>query len=107
MMSETVVHNKLVRDKILDIIAAAGKSHQSHIADDKEYQAAVYAKIIEEINEFKENPCIEEAADILEIVNSLFFYHGFRLEDIERARKDKEEKRGGFQKRIVLEKVIG
>lgn len=44
---------------------------------------------------------------IMEVVNSLFEYHGFRLEDIEKMREAKEAKRGGFQKRIMLERVIG
>ena len=104
-MASTIVHNKLVRDKILDIIAVAGKTYQAHIADDREYQEALYAKIIEELNEFKENPSIEEAADIMEVVNSLFEYNGFKLEDIEEMRKIKAAKRGGFQKRFVLDSV--
>ena len=104
-MSETIVHNKLVRDKILDIISASGKTYQAHIADETEYQNALYEKISEELNEFRENPCIEEAADIMEVVNSLFAYHGFRLQDIEAMRVEKGAKRGSFQKRIVLERV--
>ena len=106
-MASTIVHNKLVRDKILDIITVAGKTYQAHIADDREYHEALYAKIIEELNEFKENPSIEEAADIMEVVNSLFEYNGFKLEDIEEMRKIKAAKRGGFQKRFVLDSVTG
>lgn len=104
-MSETIIYNKLVRDNIPDIIAAAGKTYQVHIANDQEYQDALYGKIIEELNEFNETPCLEEAADIMEVVNSLFAYHGFSADDIEKVRASKAEKRGGFQKRIMLERV--
>lgn len=43
----------------------------------------------------------------MEVVNSLFEYNGFKLEDIEEMRKIKAAKRGGFQKRFVLDSVTG
>ena len=43
----------------------------------------------------------------MEVVNSLFEYNGFKLEDIEEMRQLKAIKRGGFQKRIVLDSVTG
>lgn len=43
----------------------------------------------------------------MEVVNSLFEYNGFKLEDIEERRKIKAAKCGGFQKRFVLDSVTG
>lgn len=43
----------------------------------------------------------------MEVVNSLFEYNGFKLEDIEEMRQLKAIKRGGFQKRFVLDSVTG
>lgn len=94
MMSKIIVHNKLVRDKILDIINAVGKKCKAHTADDKEYQYALYNKII------------EEAADIMEVVNSLFVHYDFSLNDVGNIRELKAEKGCGFQKRIKLKHII-
>ena len=56
--------------------------------------------------EFKSTPNAEEAADILEIVYALFNSYQLGINEIERSRVEKLYKRGGFDDRIILEKVI-
>lgn len=58
------IYNKLVRDKILEVIDESGKESSFHLANDKEYHEELLKKVIEELEEFKENPCEEEMADI-------------------------------------------
>lgn len=99
------VYNKLVRDKIPQIIKDSGKKSYCHIADEKEYLEALKDKINEEVEEFYETPCIEEMADILEVLGALADYHGFSKYEIEKARLEKNRKRGAFKNRIILEKV--
>ncbi|WP_028855973.1 nucleoside triphosphate pyrophosphohydrolase [Psychrilyobacter atlanticus] len=99
------IYNKLVRDRIPEIIKENGKKSHCHTADDKEYLVALKAKINEEVEEFYETPCIEEMADILEVLRALGDYYGFSEDEIERARLEKNRKRGAFKNRIILEKV--
>lgn len=104
-MSEKV-YNKLVRDKIPEIIAASGKKCITHIADTDEYRDFLFKKVAEEIEEFKETPNAEEAADIMEIVKAIFAEYGIDEGVIEDTRVNKYAKRGGFKDRIILEKVV-
>lgn len=98
-------YNKLVRDNIPDIISAKGEKVFSHIADQAEYELALYKKLIEETREFKAQPSAEEMADIMEVLSALAVFHTISEEDVIKAKKEKLEKRGGFSKRIILDKT--
>ena len=98
--------NKLVRDKIPEIIEESGKKAVIYIADDKEYLEKLYDKLIEEIEEFKENPSPEELADILEVCDAIRKYFNIDANEVEYIKKEKFEERGGFYKRIILKEVI-
>ena len=47
-----------------------------------------------------------ELADKLEIIRAMAEFSGFSLQDIIEESDRKKEKNGGFQKRLLLEKVI-
>jgi predicted house-cleaning noncanonical NTP pyrophosphatase (MazG superfamily) len=64
-------YNKLVRDKIPDIITARGEKAITHIAEDKAFEEALTAKLQEEVAEFLEKPSVEEAADVLEVIQAI------------------------------------
>ncbi|MDF2945353.1 MAG: phosphoribosyl-ATP pyrophosphohydrolase [Bacillales bacterium] len=103
------VHNKLVRDKILQIIEESGKDYSSIILDEKEYVLQLRKKLLEEIDEYlsakNDNEAIEELADILEVVNCLAKIHKVNPEKLEHVRKDKEDKRGSFKEKVFLIEV--
>ena len=99
-------YNKLVRDRIPEIIEESGKKAVIYIADDKEYLEKLYDKLIEEIEEFKENPSPEELADILEVCDAIREYFKIDANEVEYIKKKKFEERGGFYKRIILKEVI-
>jgi predicted house-cleaning noncanonical NTP pyrophosphatase (MazG superfamily) len=101
-----IVYNKLVRDKILEIIESSGKDFKYHIADEKEYENLLVKKLQEEVEEFTENPCVEEIADILEVIESLIDILGYSKEEVLEIKEKKKNDRGAFNKGIVLEKVI-
>ena len=105
-MVKEIKYDKLVRDKIPNIIETSGKICVSRIADEKEYRTKILEKVQEELMEFKSTPNTEEAADILEIVYALFNSYQLDINEIERSRLEKLNKRGGFEDRIILEKVI-
>lgn len=62
------VYNKLVRDKIPEIIKADGKECKTHILSKDEYIAALETKLNEEVAEYQEDKNLEEMADVLEVL---------------------------------------
>ncbi|HEK9099875.1 nucleoside triphosphate pyrophosphohydrolase [Bacillus pfraonensis] len=102
-------HNKLVRDRIPEIIKHNGKTPITRILNDKEYIEEVGKKIGEELTEYLEAESkdhkVEELADLLELINTLAQHEGVTLEDVEKIREQKAEQRGGFQERIFLVEV--
>lgn len=101
-----IIYNKLVRDKILEVIEKTGKKAEFHIANEEEYKDLLIKKLSEEVIEFTETPCAEEIADILEVIDSLIKLLGYTKDEILKIKEEKKESRGGFQKAIILEKVI-
>jgi predicted house-cleaning noncanonical NTP pyrophosphatase (MazG superfamily) len=95
--------SKLIRDNILDIISASGRQPISHVANDVEYEQALKKKLVEEVQEYLENPNSDELADIQEVLNSLIELNG---DDIESIRLDKKTRNGGFASRIILDDII-
>ena len=100
-------YNKLVRDLIPKIIERSGKVSRTHIACSEEYLRALSNKLREEAEEFIENPCEEEIADILEVIEALVKANGFNMEAILEIKKDKVIERGAFVSRLILETVEG
>lgn len=98
-------YNKLVRDRIPEIILEDGKQPVIHTADELEFKQKLIEKLQEETAEFQKNPTIEELADIQEVVNALGEVLGISKEELEKIRKKKQEERSGFNKRIILDEV--
>ena len=98
-------YEKLVRDDIPKIIEADGKKAFTHIAEEKEYQEALEKKLQEEVDEFLENPSVEEVADILEVLRTICVSKDIDISKLEEVRQAKANERGGFEKRIILDKV--
>ena len=67
-MKNEKIYNKLVRDKIPEVIESSGKFFSSHIAEELEYKEELFKKAYEELEEFRETPCAEEMADIFEVL---------------------------------------
>jgi predicted house-cleaning noncanonical NTP pyrophosphatase (MazG superfamily) len=99
------IYNKLVRDKIPEIIKQNGEEPITHIAEEKEYEKALINKLHEEIAEFLENPSVEEMADVVEVMRAICSLKGINVDNLEKVRREKENKRGGFEKRIILDRV--
>ena len=98
-------YHKLVRDKIPEIIETSGKTCVTEILSDEEYLKMVDAKLDEELAEYHQDQNLEELADLTEVIRAAVLARGYTLEDLERVRAEKYEKRGGFQKKILLKEV--
>ncbi|MFX1464849.1 MAG: phosphoribosyl-ATP pyrophosphohydrolase [Promethearchaeota archaeon] len=98
-------YNKLVRDKIPDIIRQQGNHPEYHIENDKaDYCQALREKILEEAIELKESQDVNELIDVLEAIYCLIEAENLEF-TIEELRKKKNIERGSFKKRIILEYV--
>ena len=99
-------YNKLVRDRIPEIIEASGKSCVTEILSDKAYLRLVDAKLDEELAEYHSDQNIEELADLLEVIYAAAMARGYTLEQLESVRAAKAEKHGAFANKILLKEVI-
>lgn len=102
----TIHHGKLVRDRIPEMIEAAGKRCTTRVLADAEYLAALDAKLTEELAEYQADKSMEELADLLEVIMAVVQARGHDFSEVERIRRDKADKRGGFLQRIWLEDVV-
>ena len=103
------VYNKLVRDNIPNIIKEKGETPIIKILDDIQYKSELEKKLYEEYKEVIEasgDDRVEELADMLEIIRALAKLENKSLEDIISIADKKNEKRGAFEDKIFLEKVI-
>lgn len=96
------VYNKLVRDKIPDIIRAQGQTPIYRILEEEEYRRCLEEKLSEEVAEFQQDKAPEELADILTVVLALAETLGVSPEELEKIYRKKLEERGGFQGKIFL-----
>ena len=96
---------KLVRDLIPQIIEENGKSCEHHVANYDEYKARLYEKMREELDEFIDTPCEEEAADMYEVFHAICKLHELNMWNIRYIAADKQSRNGGFSDRIILDRV--
>ncbi|WP_035765034.1 nucleoside triphosphate pyrophosphohydrolase [Butyrivibrio sp. NC2002] len=102
-----IEYNKLVRDKIPQIIENDGKSCNIRILDDDEYMEMIDAKLSEELTEYNNDKSIEELADLLEVIYAAAKARGYSRKDLDVIRNKKLKERGGFENKVFLETVIG
>ena len=102
---KTVNYNKLVRDRIPEIIQASGKTCTTEILTDQDYLRMLDAKLDEELAEYHKDQNIEELADLLEVLRAVTVARGYSLEELERICAEKAAERGNFEKRILLKEV--
>lgn len=103
-------YNKLVRDRIPEIIIGNGGKPIVKTLNDEEYKKELEKKLFEECNEVlcttTKEERIEELADMFEIIKSLSLLEGSSIDEVIEVAKSKEIKRGGFKEKIYLKKVI-
>lgn len=100
-----IEYDKLIRDRIPEIIEANGKSCEVEVMDDDEYIEYLKKKLQEEVEEFLESGEKEEIADILEVIYAIIETKGLSQEEIEAIREKKAENRGRFARKLRLVRV--
>jgi predicted house-cleaning noncanonical NTP pyrophosphatase (MazG superfamily) len=99
------VHNKLVRDRIPEIIQAAGKQCAVEVLSEKDYQQALRQKLIEEAHEAAiatGDEFIQELADLYEVIDGLIGIYHLERDAVVETQEERRAERGGFSKRRRL-----
>lgn len=104
-MQSQKTYNKLVRDRIPQIIASTGQSCRTRVLDREEYLQKLDEKLTEELAEYQESKKLEELADLLEVMEAVAKARGYSWQELLSVRDEKREKRGGFDGRILLLEV--
>lgn len=104
-----MIYNKLVRDKIPEIIEEQGKKVNYHILEQEEFIESLKDKLIEETKELKEakttSDIVEELADVIDVYAHFLEEIHITMDIVEKAVLKKREKKGSFNKKIFLESV--
>ncbi|AZQ48845.1 nucleoside triphosphate pyrophosphohydrolase [Bacillus sp. SBS7] len=102
-------YNKLILNKIPQIIKSNGKTPTTRILPKDKYLKELCKKTQEELTEYIEAKTkpdkLEELSDLLELINAPAEHEGSTLEEINNIRKKKAEERGGFSDRVFLIEV--
>lgn len=109
----TKLYNKLIRDKIPEIIEKAGKQCEIEVLDDKQYLEKLVEKLQEELGEFlvefnseNDENAIKELADLQEVIYAIVRAIGLDIAAFEKIRESKVSKNGAFEKKLLLKHVI-
>ena len=94
--------NKIVRDKIPSIIEKEGRKVNIKELSNDEYKKELNKKLQEEIKEYFEDNNVEELADIVEVIYGIVKSMGLSIEEFEKIRLEKVEKRGAFDNKTYL-----
>lgn len=73
---------------------------------DDDYLKMIDVKLDEELAEYHKEQNLEKLADLLEVIHAAAIARGYSIEELEALRAMKAKKRGGFQKKILLNKVV-
>ncbi len=102
---KTIIYNKLVRDRIPEIIESKGNTCITEVLSDEAYLRMLDAKLDEELSEYHADGNPEELADLLEVIYAAAKARGVSAEELDRIRAEKADKRGGFEQKILLVSV--
>ena len=98
-------YNKLIRDSIVKIIEDRGCKATYEILNDERYGKELDKKLKEEVNEYLADYSIEEMADVMEVIYAILEYRGISMEEVEKIRIEKRDRKGAFKNKVYLKEV--
>jgi predicted house-cleaning noncanonical NTP pyrophosphatase (MazG superfamily) len=99
-------YDKLVRDRIPEIIEAHGERCTMRTLGDEEYGQCLDQKLAEELAEYQTSGEVGELVDLVEVVRAIVAHRGVSWDTFEQLREHKNQERGGFRDRLLLESVF-
>jgi predicted house-cleaning noncanonical NTP pyrophosphatase (MazG superfamily) len=103
--SNVTVYNRLVRDKMPEIIESMGNIAVYQTLDDQSFGQALLETIARSANQFAETTSIESLADLLDCIDAWLEVNGMSMEEVEKARAERVKRCGHFHNRTFLEVV--
>ena len=100
------IYNKLVRDRIPEIIMASGAECKTEILSDERYVEMIDKKLDEELAEYHKDKSLEELADLVEVIYAATLARGYTIDELEAVRVKKATERGAFAKKILLIETV-
>ena len=98
-------YNKLIRDKNVEIMEDLGHKVEYEILNDERYNEELDKKLKEEVNEYLADYSVEEMADVMEVIYAMLDYRGMKMEDVEKVRIEKRNRKGAFKNKVFLKTV--
>ncbi|WP_240419672.1 nucleoside triphosphate pyrophosphohydrolase [Paenibacillus periandrae] len=98
-------YNKLIRDKIPQVMDTNGVTYIIIKLNDQEYVEKLNEKLQEELDEYiasESKEQVEELADLVELIYAILENKGVSIEEFENIRLKKKEERGGFEEKLLL-----
>ena len=102
------IYNKLVRDRIPEIIENDHKTCATRILNDEEYLECLKSKLLEECHEVMDaegEDIKKEIADVLEVLEALENTIHINQQEIMSIKEKKAHNNGAFDKKIYQEYV--
>jgi len=103
------VHNKLIRDKIPEIMTAHKVKFKVSKLNGKQFSKALKNKLLEETIELKDaktkDELLNELADVLEVFEAILKDDKISIKDVVKKQKKKRVERGGFDKKLFLKYI--
>lgn len=98
-------YDKIVRDRIPEVIEAAGQHARYELVDRETALEGLKRKLSEELSEYLESGSLEELADLLEVMHGVAYHSGVSWQELEAVRLAKRAERGGFERGVRLLEV--
>lgn len=98
-------YNKLVRDRIPEIIHKDGREYEIATMSEEEFRQALRVKLVEEAQEAAEadpRKLVTELADLYEIIDAIMVAYGIERDTVLAEQGQRRTERGGFDKHIRL-----
>ncbi len=99
-------YEKLIRDRIPELMDADGVRYEVAVLDDHAFRAALLAKLEEEAAEARaaagREERVKELADVLEVLEAVLAAEGIEWDEVRTAQQARREARGGFERRLWL-----
>lgn len=103
--AHVTTYNRLVRDRIPDIIESMGNIPVWQELDEGGFAVALLETLVRSSERFAQTESLESLADVLESIDAWLELRGLTMEEVTRARAERRKRCGGYDRRRFLERV--